>query len=232
MKWIAESHAVLKSADELCVLSFMTQHMVIHAWNKRTNVLTAFSHVCVMMLAVLCLLCVILHTHSAVVASVRAFFGRVGLTISVPGVGGGLRHVDHVTVTQTRALTPTVTRRVDTVTARWAANTHSTSVVIDLFVPVPSYSCRFFFYCAWHYWIYCESSSSGIVCLGGLHVCTGMTANTEKTIHSVIFIWAKPKITNKYYPVLNLIFLPFNSVIAAGCVQSSDYQEHGFLVSW
>lgn len=42
----------------------------------------------------------------------------VELTTSVPGVGGGLRHVDHVTVTQIRALTPTVTRQADTVTAR------------------------------------------------------------------------------------------------------------------
>lgn len=104
--------------NHVCYL-FMTQHTTTHACNKCTNVLTAFSHVCVMMPT----LCVILHTHSAVVASVRAFFGRVGLTISVPEVGGGLRHVDRVTVTQIRALTPTVTRRVDTVTARWAGNT-------------------------------------------------------------------------------------------------------------
>lgn len=59
-----------------------------------------------------------LDTLEAVVPSVLVLYTCVELTTSVPGVGGGLQHVDHVTVTQIRALTPTVTRQADTVTAR------------------------------------------------------------------------------------------------------------------
>lgn len=63
--------------------------------------------------------CLTWHTR-AVVPSLLflVLYTCVELTTSVPGVGGGLRHVDHVTVTQIRALTPTVTRQADTVTAR------------------------------------------------------------------------------------------------------------------
>lgn len=65
------------------------------------------------------------------------------LTTSVPGVGGGPRHVGRATVTRIRASTPTVTRRMDTATARWAANTRTHArVVTELFSSC--YCCRFF----------------------------------------------------------------------------------------
>lgn len=65
------------------------------------------------------------------------------LTTTVPGVGGGPRHAGRATVTRIRASTPTVTRQMDTVTARWAANTHS-CCHWTLLKLLTSYCCRFY----------------------------------------------------------------------------------------
>lgn len=56
--------------------------------------------------------------------SLNVFCACEGLITSVPEAGGDLRPVDRVTVTSVKALTPTVTRPVDTVTARYCRNTH------------------------------------------------------------------------------------------------------------
>lgn len=75
------------------------------------------------------------------VAFVLVLYTCVELTTSVPGVGGGRPHVDHVTVTQIRALTPTVTRQADTVTARQAAKHTSTCCHLSPFTAYLYWNC-------------------------------------------------------------------------------------------
>lgn len=94
------------------------------------------------------------------VASVLVLHACVESTTSVPGVGGGRPHVDHVTVTQIRASTPTVTRPADTVAARQAAAHTNTCCRLS-----PSTADLY-----WECWAGCLLTS-------WLHVCTYMTAN-------------------------------------------------------
>lgn len=94
------------------------------------------------------------------VASVLVLHTCVESTTSVPGVGGGRPHVDHVTVTQIRASTPTVTRPADTVAARQAATHTNTCCRLS-----PSTADLY-----WECWAACLLTS-------WLHLCTYMTAN-------------------------------------------------------